>query len=79
MIEDQDRISEPAASAPTATDASTDSEQSAQSGIKKRKLSSWLKEAVETHSSSSSTPQTPKQMIKKEIEDYIKQPLLDVK
>ena len=76
MIEDQDRIPEPVASAPTATDASTDSEQSAQSGIKKRKLSSWLKEAVETHSSSS-IPQTPEQMIKKEIEDYIKQPLLD--
>ena len=76
MIEDQDRIPEPAGSAPTATDLSTDSEQSAQSGIKKRKLSSWLKEAVETHSSSS-TPQTPEQMIKKEIEDYIKQPLLD--
>ena len=59
MIEDQDRIPEPAGSAPTAMDASTDSEQSAQFGIKKRKLSSWLKEAVETHSSSSSTPQTP--------------------
>ena len=71
MIEDQDRIPEPAGNAPTATDASTDTEQSAQSGIKKRKLSSWLKEAVETHSSSSSTPQTPKQMIKKEIEDCI--------
>ena len=29
MIEDQDRIPEPAGSAPTATDPSTDSEQSA--------------------------------------------------
>lgn len=49
---------------------------SEQSGIKKRKLSSWLKEATEMWSSSS-TPQTPEQRIKKEIENYIKLPLLD--
>lgn len=76
MIEDQE--TETAASAPTPMDAFSDSEQSGQTGIKKRKLSSWLKEAVDTQSLSCSTPQIPEQMMKKEIEDYIKQPLLDL-
>ena len=78
MIEDQDRPSEPTAS-PLTTDASGDSERtsvSEQSGTKKRKLSSWLKEATEAQLSSS-TPQSPEQRVKKEIEDYIKLPLLD--
>ena len=41
IIKDQ---AEPAGSAPIAMDASIDSEQSGQSGIKKCKLSSWLKD-----------------------------------
>ena len=84
MIEDQDRPSELTAS-PLTTDASGDSEStsvfertsvSEQSGTKKHKLSSWLKEATEAQSSFS-TPQSPEQRVKKEIEDYIKLPLLD--
>ena len=60
MIKDQDRPSEPTAD-PRTTDSSKDSERtsvSEQSGTKKRKLLSWLKEATEMQSSSS-TLQSP--------------------
>ena len=60
MIKDQDRPSESTAG-PRTTDASEDSERtsvSEQSGTKKRKLLSWLKEATEMQSSSS-TLQSP--------------------
>ena len=60
---------------PLTTEVSGDSEQTSVSGMKKRKLSSWLKEANETQLSS--PPQTSEQKIKKEIEEYIKLPLLD--
>ena len=77
--EDQDGTSEdsePTASTLLASGNSAEPSLSEQSGIKKRKLSSWLKEATELQSSSG-TPQTPEQRMKKEIEDYIKLPLLD--
>ena len=69
MIEDQEGVSEPTSSSQSSSVVSDPS-------IKKRKLSSWLKETVELQSSSS-TPQTPDQKIKKEIEDYLKLPMLD--
>ena len=69
MIEDQEGVSEPTSSSQSSSAVSDPS-------IKKRKLSSWLKETVELQSSSS-TPQTPDQKIKKEIEDYLKLPMLD--
>ena len=69
MIEDQEGVSEPTSSSQSSSAVSDPS-------IKKRKLSSWLKETVELLSSSS-TPQTPNQKIKKEIEDYLKLPMLD--
>ena len=69
MIEDQEGVSEPTSSSQSSSAVSDPS-------IKKRKLSGWLKETVELQSSSS-TPQTPDQKIKKEIEDYLKLPMLD--
>ena len=76
MDEDRDSTSEPIASTlPTAED-STEASLSEKSGIKKCKLSSWLKEPTELPSLSS-TPQTLEQQMKKEIENYIKLPLLD--
>ena len=69
MIEDQEGVSEPTSSSQSSSAVSDPS-------IKKRKLSSWLKETVELQSSSS-TPQTLDQKINKEIEDYLKLPMLD--
>ena len=75
MIEDQDKTPESTISSQTATEASGNAEQTPSSN-KKRKLSSWLKEATETQLSAS-TPQTPEQQVKKEMEEYVKLPLLD--
>ena len=74
--ENQDSTSEPTPSTLPTSGDSAEASLSEKSGTKKRKLSSWLKEATKMPSSSS-TPQTPEQQIKKEIEDYIKLPLLD--
>jgi len=45
-------------------------------GIKKCKLSSWLKETIELQLSSS-IPQNPEQKMKKELQDYLQLPQLD--
>ena len=73
MIEDQEEVSESTSSSQS---SSGSSETACDPGIKKRKLSSWLKETIELKLSSS-TPQNPEQKMKKELQDYLLLPQLD--
>ena len=74
MIEDG--ISEPTSSSSSLSSSGGSETVYRPDTAKKRKISSWLKETVELQSASS-IPQTPVQKIEKEIENYLKLPLLD--
>jgi len=74
MIEDG--ISEPTSSSSSPSSSGGSETVSGPGTIKKRKLSSWLKETIELQSASS-TPQTPVQKLEREIENNLKLPLLD--